>query len=346
MATIERKPLPPPNSAATKITEADRTEIIARANDVIEYYLNGPGSYFDSGTRKPLAGGLGDNTIEDLKNFKGHVIGSMQFADDPNSIMRSVVELIDQTIKQAEEAARNHEGRDSISLPPPNTNDPIDDPRVISSRTLSNAALPISLPVEGSQSAPLLQSGVTPSISSDKPVRILSRRIVDASQGPDSQDSFGDRFGSGASSESIPQRNPNFPVAPQVSKPLGIFSGKPMPDYPVPPPIWGLPDNSAASNSAESWFTDLLGAATSPRGASGTNGSSQMPELRKSQGSAPSNLPDYIQYLNQVGGQNPQASMFGPAAVADRIAALDPANPDRPAPRPGGLLGLILDSRR
>jgi hypothetical protein len=54
MATIERKPLPPPNSRATTITEAERGEIVARANDVIDYYLNGPGSYFDSGTRKPL----------------------------------------------------------------------------------------------------------------------------------------------------------------------------------------------------------------------------------------------------------------------------------------------------
>jgi hypothetical protein len=51
MATIERKPLPPPNSGVTKITEADRAEIIARANDVIDHYLNGPGSYFDSGTQ-------------------------------------------------------------------------------------------------------------------------------------------------------------------------------------------------------------------------------------------------------------------------------------------------------
>jgi hypothetical protein len=53
MATIERKPLPPLDSTATKITEADRAEIIARANDVIDHYLNGPGSYFDEGTWTP-----------------------------------------------------------------------------------------------------------------------------------------------------------------------------------------------------------------------------------------------------------------------------------------------------
>jgi hypothetical protein len=165
MATIERKPLPPPNSTATPITEADRAEIMARANEVIDHYLNGPGSYFDSGTRKPLAGELEDNRVADLKNFKDNVIASMQFADDPNSIMRSVIELIDRTIEQVEEAARNNEGRDSISLSPPKTNDPIDDPRVISPRALGNAALPISLPADGRQPA-LLRASITPGISS------------------------------------------------------------------------------------------------------------------------------------------------------------------------------------
>ena len=87
MATIERKPLPPPNSRATTITEAERGEIVARANDVIDYYLNGPGSYFDSGTRKPLVGERGHNTVADLKNFQNSVIAAKQFADDPSSIM-------------------------------------------------------------------------------------------------------------------------------------------------------------------------------------------------------------------------------------------------------------------
>ncbi|CAN0374015.1 unnamed protein product, partial [Phaeothamnion confervicola] len=41
MPTIERKPLPPPSSRVAKIAEADRAEIIAHANDVIDYYLNG-----------------------------------------------------------------------------------------------------------------------------------------------------------------------------------------------------------------------------------------------------------------------------------------------------------------
>jgi Asp-tRNA(Asn)/Glu-tRNA(Gln) amidotransferase C subunit len=84
--------------------------------------------------------------IADLKNFRNSVIAAKQFADDLNSIMQSVVDLIERTIDQVEQVARNNEGRDRISRPPPNTDDPIDDPRVTSPRALSNAALPISLP--------------------------------------------------------------------------------------------------------------------------------------------------------------------------------------------------------
>ena len=104
MSTIERKPLPPPNSRVTAITEADRAEIIAQANDVLDYYLNGPGSYFDGGTQKPLMGEFGESTVADLKNFREKILTSKQFADDPNSIMDSVVELINKKITQLEKS--------------------------------------------------------------------------------------------------------------------------------------------------------------------------------------------------------------------------------------------------
>ena len=244
MATIERKPLPPPNSSVTAITEADRAEIIARANDVIDHYLNGPGSYFDSGTREPLVGELADNTVADLKNFKDNVITSMQFADDPNSIMRSVVVLIDRAIEQVEKAARNNEGRDSIALPLPDMNDPIVVPKIV-----SNSVLPISFEA-GKQPAPSPQAGETPGIASHKPVPTLRRRIADQSPASafdtgapavlDRQDSFGARFGNWTSSpdRSMTAHNPNFPVSPpEPGRPLGIFSGKPMPLWTTPPPI-------------------------------------------------------------------------------------------------------------
>jgi hypothetical protein len=59
-----------------------------------------------------------------------------------------------------------------------------------------------------------------------------------------------------------PQRNflneesaPGDPATPQSGPPLGIFSGKPMSQWLLPPSVWGLPDNSDGGN----WFTRLGG---------------------------------------------------------------------------------------
>jgi hypothetical protein len=41
----------------------------------------------------------------------------------------------------------------------------------------------------------------------------------------------------------------------QTGRPLGIFSGKPMPDYPLPPSIWGLDDSRAPGEDDENWYT-------------------------------------------------------------------------------------------
>ena len=176
MAPIERKPLPPPNFRATKITEADRAEMIAHANAVIDYYLNGPGSYWDAGPRKPLVGELGDSTVNDLNTFKDRVIASKQFADDPGLIMDSIIDLIDQATGQVEEAAQNSEGGGGIWRVPPNTEDPIDDPRVISPRFLNNGAVPIGL--EAQPPVPTPQTVESYGTSGRKPIRVLSRTIA------------------------------------------------------------------------------------------------------------------------------------------------------------------------
>jgi hypothetical protein len=54
--------------------------------------------------------------------------------------------------------------------------------------------------------------------------------------------------------------NPNQPVPPQRSPPLGIFSGKPMPQWLLPPSVWGVADNSDASGNGD-WFNFLAGIA-------------------------------------------------------------------------------------
>jgi hypothetical protein len=248
MATIERKPLPPPNSKVTAITEADRADIIARANEVIDHYLNGPGSYFDSGTRKPLVGEYGNNTVADLNNFKDSIIASMQFADDPQSNMQSVVDLIDQAVRQVKEVAQDKEGRDSILLPLPDTNDPIRIPKINGGSTL-----PVSLPTE---------EGVQPTSpqqAESNPVRRLVRLNGGTSPAMDVSDhqSSWSRFRNGISSPlGIPPRNPNLPVPPpETEGPLGIVSGNPMRFFQLP--IFDTRTNSGASDK---WFTaSLLG---------------------------------------------------------------------------------------
>jgi len=110
------------------------------------------------GTRKPLVSEFGNSTVSDLQRFKDSIIASKQFADDPYSIMDSVVEQVSKAIMQVEQAARDNEGRDSISRRPPNTNDPIDDPRVMSPRALGNGTLlPVSLSVERKEPASALE---------------------------------------------------------------------------------------------------------------------------------------------------------------------------------------------
>lgn len=116
MATIERRPLPPSNFTAKTITEADRGDIISNARDVIEHYLNGPGSYWDAGTQKPL-----QNRLEDLDRFKNAVVASKQFADDPGNILDDVVDLINHTSGMVKQAIAGQD-RDRIQVAPPDTN--------------------------------------------------------------------------------------------------------------------------------------------------------------------------------------------------------------------------------
>jgi hypothetical protein len=243
MPTIERKPLPPPNSTATTITEADRADIVARANEVIDHYLNGPGSYWESGPRKPL-----HESVNDLEDFKNRIIASKQFADDPHSIMDSVIDLVDRTMQQVGQAARNNEGSDSITLPPPDTDDPIDAPRAISPRLFGNAALPVSLPLEGEQSVPSPQTGGMLGASSDKPVRYLGRRIAGQSQTS--------TFDTGTpASPFVPSQNQNSPMGlPGLIAAALARSDPPELNQLVPSPPYDAPHGFTNNDPAQPWF--------------------------------------------------------------------------------------------
>jgi hypothetical protein len=143
MATIESSPLPPPGlrGQLAKITEADRAKIMAQANEVIDFYLNGPGSFTPDGPRKPpVDDPRFDSTVRDLKNFRASVVTAKQYAEDPSHILDSVADLIKKTVGQIEQVVRDQaitgpDVKDGISKPPPDTVDP-----------LNNARVPVPLP--------------------------------------------------------------------------------------------------------------------------------------------------------------------------------------------------------
>jgi len=121
MDPIERKPLPPPNANVTTLTEDDRAEFLARANEVINHYLSGLGSYWDEGPRKPL-----EETLGDLRTFHSQVAASKQFADDPGRILDSAAGLVKGAIERVERAIEDRDdSRDKIWAPLPETNDRI-----------------------------------------------------------------------------------------------------------------------------------------------------------------------------------------------------------------------------
>jgi hypothetical protein len=96
---------------------------------------------------------------------------------------------------------------------------------------------------------------------------------------PGRQDSFGDRFGNWTSPQAnAPQTDPSkirvlsgYVTAPdgsllpltipkqaqrQPGRSAGAVTSQPMPDHPVPPPIFGLPDRStASSDDMDDWFS-------------------------------------------------------------------------------------------
>ena len=328
MSPIERKPLPPPNSRATPLADTDRADIMARANEVLDHYLNGPGSYFDGGTRKPLVSEFGNSTTADLERFKDSIIASKQFVDDPNSILDSVVDLISKAIIHVEQIARDNEGRDGISRRPPDTNDPIDDPRVISPRALGNRTLPISLSTEGEKltSAPGVRE--IPSIFSTKPIRYLRR--TDGSTPPASVSDTGAPVA-------------RFVLPDQLNNASGGRTdwAAALAGLAAPPQRRGafVSGNDALSRAA------------------GGDSSSSRPG--QAQGPMAPTLLEYIRHLNQLSANTPRAPILERAApgaslapsdspvpmgLPGRLAALagiDPDNPDQLAPPPGGLLARL-----
>jgi hypothetical protein len=110
----------------------------------------------------------------------------------------------------------------------------------------------------------------------NQPIRYLSRRIgaspgqahsTGTSDGalparqafaPGRPTTFDDRFANWTDSDGAmtPLAPHRAPPPEEDNRPRGIFSGKPMPDHPVPPPIFGFPEPGAPDE--EDWLLQLL----------------------------------------------------------------------------------------
>jgi murein DD-endopeptidase MepM/ murein hydrolase activator NlpD len=80
---------------------------------------------------------------------------------------------------------------------------------------------------------------------------------------PDRSPTFAERFGSWVSSPTVTAPlDPYQPIAPQPQsdKPPGIVTGQPMPNIPLPPWVFGLPDPSEPPGN-EAWSLGRLGRA-------------------------------------------------------------------------------------
>jgi hypothetical protein len=136
MATIESKPLPPIGKGTVTITPADRTDLTNRARDVIYDYMFGNGSWWDAGPRKPW-----DQTVKDLQAFGEAVDASGQYIDDPDAILKSIREMIEDAIKQAQTNGKAVEddirkglpdSNDRITIKPPEITDQTPPPQKLS----------------------------------------------------------------------------------------------------------------------------------------------------------------------------------------------------------------------
>jgi hypothetical protein len=183
-----------------------------------------------------------------------------------------------------------------------------------------------------------------PPLAESNPVRRLVRVNDGTSTAmpfSDNRSSWGDRFGNGVSlPQDIPPRNPNLPMPPPENEgPIGIVSGKPMPRWPIPPPIFDTRDNSGTA--AGNWLTSALlrDKRVSQPSSLDTNGS-QVPLAPNGQDSATTapNDPDdafdpralssqnsegalslndaYLEYLKRLNANQSPASAFEPSAPA------------------------------
>ena len=341
---VQRAPLPPLNSPT--ITEADRARVYSVIGKELNNILNGATSYHSDSVKKSSR-----DLMSELENFIGAVDSFKDTVNDPTNIVGDAVHNLNR-FKEAFEAATSNDIETMWNSPADKRDQRIKLPDNLAPTTEDHNVIYVDPESDAQFSAP---NPLSPN---------QWRRDMKASTGP-----LNDVAASGASPDIYPRlvsrvvssalgstntlNTKQLPPGQQSERPLGIFTGKPMPAWTTPLPLGGLPTNSAASgNDDRNWFTALGGIA--------------------SENPAPPALPE------RIGGNKPvlylrrriidpaQASAFDAGAPAVPLvpsddpnfsggllgrleavlAGIDPENPEQPVPQSGGLLGRYLSGRR
>jgi hypothetical protein len=218
MDSIERQPLPAPG--AQPITENDRQWLHDAIGKALKNVLSGPQSYYPDDVQEDSQdmGADLDNFIKSLENFRNN------YVIDPSDVMGPMVDQLKERVK---EFKKFHEDK---------TNDPMVLPREISPDTRDNRWIEVD-PFPGPFSPPV------PWSPSQRPkFRNASAPLPDdtGSQSDNSTPVAYPRLLTRVLKTDLARNDlPNQPVNPaQADPPLGIYSGKPMRQWIVPPPIW------------------------------------------------------------------------------------------------------------
>jgi hypothetical protein len=217
MDEIERQPLPAPG--AQPITENDRQWLHDAIGRALKDVLSGSESYYPDGVQEDsqYMGADLDRFITSLENFKNN------YVIDPSNVMGP---MVDQLKERVEEFKKFHEDK---------TNDHIELPREKSLDTRDNRGIEVNpfpgpfsppLPWSPSQRPKFRNASVPPPDTGNQhdnlsPARYprLTSRALDA----------------GFVGNNLPdQSESSTPITP----PIGIYSGKPMRQWIVSPPIW------------------------------------------------------------------------------------------------------------
>jgi len=157
----------------------------------------------------------------------------------------------------------------------------LDGPASTSVRAVPPAAAALEPDVTAKRAVPVLAKFIGDSLITPAQAALPSRPLSPGRAGPNpptDESTFGDRsdYAQGApSTDTYPRLrrisfafpgiappNPGQPAPPPEPAPvLRIVSGRPMSPWPLPPSVFGLPDNSGASGKGD-WFNFLAGLAS------------------------------------------------------------------------------------